>query len=62
MNSIQEMAVGDLCEFKYGKSLPEPLRRNGGVPVFGSNGVVGEHDQGITNGPASRHRKERIDR
>lgn len=45
-----EVAVGDLCEFRYGKSLPDSARLSGSVPVFGSNGRVGWHDQAITNG------------
>ena len=42
--------VKDVCEFKYGKPLPEQLRRTGNVNVYGSNGVVGEHDAAITLG------------
>jgi type I restriction enzyme S subunit len=42
--------LGDLCEFRYGKSLPAQSRRDGPVPVYGSNGVVGWHDEAITSG------------
>jgi type I restriction enzyme S subunit len=42
--------LGDLCEFRYGKSLSAQNRREGPVPVYGSNGVVGWHDEAITNG------------
>ena len=42
--------LGDLCEFRYGKSLPAQSRREGPIPVYGSNGVVGWHDEAITNG------------
>ncbi len=42
--------VKDVCEFKYGKPLPEQLRRIGDVNVYGSNGVVGKHDSAITLG------------
>jgi type I restriction enzyme, S subunit len=38
--------LGDLLQFQYGKSLPAKARTDGGqVPVYGSNGVVGFHDQ-----------------
>lgn len=46
-----DVSLGEVCEFKYGKSLPEAARAGGVVPVFGSNGVVGEHDAAITSGP-----------
>ena len=46
-----EVSLGEICEFKYGKSLPNAKRSGGKIPVFGSNGVVGRHDQAITNGP-----------
>ena len=45
-----EVALGDVCKFKYGKSLPATQRAGGTTPVFGSNGVVGHHDQAVTNG------------
>ena len=44
--------VGQLVEFQYGKGLPEAKRREGAVPVYGSNGVVGHHDKSVTHGPA----------
>ena len=40
--------LGDICDFKYGKSLPEAARSGGAVPVYGSNGVVGGHDAALT--------------
>jgi type I restriction enzyme S subunit len=45
------VTLGDVCEFKYGKSLPESARAGGNVPVYGSNGQVGNHDEAITSGP-----------
>jgi type I restriction enzyme S subunit len=36
---------------KYGKSLPQERRRGGPVPVYGSNGAVGYHDEALTRGP-----------
>jgi type I restriction enzyme S subunit len=47
-----EVSLGDICELKYGKSLPASQRKDGPVPVFGSNGQVGVHDQAATQGPA----------
>ncbi len=44
--------LGDLCELRYGKSLPEGVRRSGPVSVYGSNGIVGTHDEAITDGRA----------
>ncbi len=45
------VTLGEVCEFKYGKSLPEAARAGGDVPVFGSNGEVGRHDEALTDGP-----------
>lgn len=42
--------VGDVCRFKYGKSLPEKTRTPGQFPVFGSNGPVGSHNASFTQG------------
>lgn len=40
--------LGEICEFKYGRSLPESARSGGEVKVYGSNGVVGGHDVPLT--------------
>jgi type I restriction enzyme S subunit len=45
------VSLGEVCELKYGKSLPESVRAGGNVPVFGSNGQVGAHDEALTAGP-----------
>ncbi|OPZ78015.1 MAG: EcoKI restriction-modification system protein HsdS [Alphaproteobacteria bacterium ADurb.Bin438] len=37
--------LGDVSPFKYGKGLPESKRKKGVIPVFGSNGIVGYHDE-----------------
>lgn len=47
----REVTLVEICEFKYGKSLPNAKRISGTVPVFGSNGVVGYHNKAITSGP-----------
>ena len=46
-----EVGLGDVCEFKYGKSLPAARREQGAFSVYGSNGVVGEHSEALTSGP-----------
>lgn len=35
--------LGSIIELKYGKSLPEKNRDDGEYPVYGSNGIVGQH-------------------
>jgi len=47
----RETSLGEICEFKYGKSLPSGNRIGGSVSVFGSNGIVGQHNEAITSGP-----------
>lgn len=43
--------LGEVCEFNYGKSLPEKSRVAGGYPVYGSNGIVGTHEQFLVQNP-----------
>lgn len=44
--------IGELFEFKYGKSLPQENRNsNGSLNVYGSNGVVGLHESAVSIGP-----------
>ena len=40
-----EKSLGDILTLNYGWSLPEKKRIPGTAPVYGSNGVVGSHDQ-----------------
>jgi type I restriction enzyme S subunit len=47
----RESTIGELCEFAYGKSLKEEIRRPGSIPVYGSNGQVGWHDEALVKGP-----------
>jgi type I restriction enzyme, S subunit len=49
--SQRSTTVGEICEFSYGKSLPARERRDGSVPVYGSNGIIGAHDIPLTTGP-----------
>jgi hypothetical protein len=43
--------IGTILTFHYGKGLPEARRRAGSVPVYGSNGCVGFHDEPLVKGP-----------
>ena len=41
----QMVELGEVCTFEYGKSLKKENRKSGKYPVFGSNGIVGYHDE-----------------
>lgn len=45
-------SVGEVLFFNYGKSLAASKRNGGPVDVYGSNGVVGSHDEALTQAPA----------
>jgi len=45
------MKLGDVIELAYGRGLKKSQRRPGDVPVFGSSGVVGYHDEALVAGP-----------
>jgi len=42
------VALGNICEFVYGKALPKSKREEGRFPVYGSNGVVGTHTEALS--------------
>ncbi len=44
-------ALGELIELAYGKALKADDRKNGSIPVYGSNGQVGWHDKKLAAGP-----------
>ena len=44
--------VGDVLELAYGKALKATDRIAGQVPVYGSGGVTGYHNQSLVNGPS----------
>ncbi|MFI5408055.1 restriction endonuclease subunit S [Kaistia sp. UC242_56] len=50
MNTLAA-TFGDICEFKYGKSLAADNRIPGDVVVYGSNGPVGSHNAALSDGP-----------
>ena len=43
--------LGALIELAYGKALKADERKNGSIPVYGSNGQVGWHDERLVAGP-----------
>lgn len=43
--------LGELVELAYGKGLPASKRAGGAIPVFGSGGIAGWHDQPLVTGP-----------
>ena len=47
----RKVTLGDVCTFEYGKPLKEQDRIGNQYPVFGSNGVVGGHNEYLVAGP-----------
>lgn len=43
--------VGEVIELAYGKALKDDIRRQGSVPVYGSNGQIGWHNEKLVEGP-----------
>lgn len=43
--------LGDVYSLEYGKGLPKEVRSEGNIPVYGSNGIVGYHDQALIDDP-----------
>lgn len=43
--------LGDICNFEYGKSLRADNRIDGQYPVYGSNGIVGYHNEFLVEAP-----------
>lgn len=43
--------VADLMEFAYGKSLPKKARVPGAIPVYGSGGLSGYHNESLVSEP-----------
>ena len=48
---MKQHILGDFVQFVYGKGLPARNRKQGSVPVYGSAGVVGTHNEAIVRGP-----------
>jgi len=49
MSEWREVKLGDVCEFHYGKSLPATKRKKGNIPVYGSAGIIGYHNEALIN-------------
>ncbi|MCX9193453.1 restriction endonuclease [Carbonactinospora thermoautotrophica] len=49
--ATETVLLGDLLDLKYGKALPATSRSPGDVPVYGSGGIVGTHNQHLVDGP-----------
>jgi type I restriction enzyme, S subunit len=49
--SCQLRKLGDVLEFCYGKSLPDRERKAGDIPVYGSGGIGGYHNEALISGP-----------
>jgi type I restriction enzyme S subunit len=43
--------VGEVLELSYGKALKDENRHKGNVPVYGSNGQIGWHNEKFVEGP-----------
>ena len=48
---MHELTIGEFAPFLYGKGLPEAKRVSGDIPVYGSNGIIGYHNEPLTHGP-----------
>jgi len=49
--SWEVVELGDICEFIYGKSLPQKKRIQGNIPVYGSNGIVDYNTHVLAHSP-----------
>ena len=49
--SSETRELGNLLQLAYGKGLPAESRAAGNIPVWGSGGVVGFHNEALVNGP-----------
>jgi len=47
----QVSPLGKITNFEYGESLPEEKRKKGCIGVYGSNGLVGYHNESLAKGP-----------
>jgi len=43
-------SLGELITLNYGKSLKDSMRIDGDIPVYGSSGIVGTHNQALVIG------------
>lgn len=51
MNNWKECTLEDVATFQRGHDLPKSKMNNGPIPVAGSNGIIGHHNEATTKGP-----------
>ncbi|WP_295100703.1 restriction endonuclease subunit S [uncultured Candidatus Kuenenia sp.] len=51
MSEWKKCKLGDELELIYGKGLKESERKKGNFPVYGSNGIVGYHNEYLVKAP-----------
>jgi type I restriction enzyme, S subunit len=51
MNEWKECKLGDAAVFQRGHDLPKTEMNMGAIPVAGSNGIIGYHNESTTKGP-----------
>lgn len=51
INGWENRKLADLIDLVYGSSLSKEVRKLGGYPVYGSNGIVGYHEKALVEGP-----------
>ncbi len=51
MSEWKEVKLGDVLNFRRGYDLPKTKMKKGNIPVAGSNGVIGYHNEYTTNAP-----------
>jgi type I restriction enzyme, S subunit len=51
MSDWKTKRLGEVLQLNYGRSLPLKNRVAGAIPVYGSNGVVGSHNEPIVHKP-----------
>ena len=50
-NGWKKTTLGTIASFNYGKSLNAKTRINGDVPVYGSSGITGYHNEALVKEP-----------
>ena len=48
----EKKTVGESAPFHYGKALKKENRIPGSFPVYGSSGIIGNHEKALVKGPA----------
>ncbi|GAK56384.1 restriction modification system DNA specificity subunit [Candidatus Vecturithrix granuli] len=51
MSEWKECKLGDVAVFQRGHDLPKTNMKDGNIPVAGSNGIIGYHNEATTRGP-----------